>query len=133
MRCSYRGVLRHVNGALSDRVLVPRIAEGDIEAWCAGYYVAIAADMAAWAPLLIALPKMLSSILLYGTSDGEEVINKKELIDQERGAAVDSLVESTREIRAYWLAQRRQALNRGEVPGIMPSRRPAAATNHRRT
>jgi uncharacterized protein len=123
-------IMRHyqyVNGALNDKAYVPRMVDQNIEAWCAGYYVAIAADMAAWAPLLIAQPKMLSTILLFGTTDGEEIIEKQRLTDQGRNAAVNSLVESARAIHAYWLDQRRQALNRGEVPGIMPRRQPARA------
>lgn len=118
---------QHVNDALNDKVYVPRIVERDIEAWCAGYYVAIAADMAAWSPVLIGQPKLLSPILLFGTADGEEVMKMKELTDQERDAAVDSLAETTREIHAYWLAQRRQALSRGEMPGVMRSRTPVRA------
>ena len=31
----------------------------------------IAADMAAWSPVLIAQPKLLSPILLHGTTDGD--------------------------------------------------------------
>ncbi len=115
---------QHVNDALNDKVYVPRIVERDIEAWCAGYYVAIAADMAAWSPLLIAQPKLLSTILVHGTTDGEEITKNMDLTEQERSAAVGSLVESAREIHAFWLEQRRAALNRGEAPAIMPSRTP---------
>jgi uncharacterized protein len=115
---------QHVNDALNDKVYVPRMFEQNVEAWCAGYYVAIAADMAAWAPLLIAQPKLLSTILVHGTTDGEEITKNKDLTDQERSAAVDSLVESAREIHAFWLEQRRAALNRGEAPAIILSRTP---------
>jgi uncharacterized protein len=118
---------QHVNSALNDRTYVPRMADRDIEAWCAGYYVAIATDMAAWTPLLISQPKLFSTILLHGTLDGEEILKKKALTDTERDAAADSLAESARQIHAYWLEQRRRGLNRGETPGIMPSRRPIRA------
>lgn len=123
-------IMRHyqcVNSALNDKLYVPRMAQRGIDAWCAGYYVAIAADMAAWAPLLIAQPKMFSTILLFGTSDGEEIIEKQGMTDQGRSAAGSSLVDSAREIHAHWLDQRRQALSRGEVPGVMPSRQPVRA------
>jgi uncharacterized protein len=112
---------QHVNSALNDRTYVPRIADRDIEGWCAGYYVAIAADMAAWTLLLLSQPKLFSTILLHGTLDGEEILKKKALTGTERDAAVDSLTDSARQIHAYWLDQRRQGLNRGETPGIMPS------------
>ena len=42
----------------------------NIDEWCRRYYVGMAADMAAWTPLLIAQPKLVSTILLYGTWDG---------------------------------------------------------------
>ena len=35
--------------------------------------------MAAWSPLLMAQPKLFSTILLYGTADGDEVLEKKRL------------------------------------------------------
>jgi uncharacterized protein len=118
---------QHVNSALNDGVYLPRMAKRDIDGWCAGYYVAIAADMAGWTPLLVSQPKLLSAILLHGTTDGEEVLKSKTLTDMERDATVDSLTESSRQIHAYWLEQRRQGLNRGETPGIMPSRGPVRA------
>ena len=118
---------QHVNSALNDRNYVPRMADRDIEAWCAGYYIAIAADMAAWTPLLISQPKLFRTILLYGTTDGEDILKTKALTDAECDAAVDSLAESARQIHAFWLEQRRRGLNRGETPGIMPSREPVSA------
>ncbi len=118
---------QHVNSALNDRVYLPRMVDRDVEGWCAGYYAAIAADMAAWTPLLVSQPKLFSTILLHGTTDGEEILKKKALTDTERDAAVNSLTESARQIHAYWLEQRRLGLNRGETPGIMPSREPVRA------
>ncbi len=118
---------QHVNSALNDGVYLPRMVERDIDGWCTGYYVAIAADMAAWTPLLISQPKLLSTILLHGTTDGEEILKKKALTETERDAAADSLADSARQIHSYWLDQRRQGLNRGETPGIMPSRGPVRA------
>lgn len=56
-----------------------------------------------------------------------KILKKKALTDTERDAAADSLAESARQIHAYWLDQRRQGLNRGETPGIMPSRGPVRA------
>jgi len=89
-----------------------------------GYYIGIAADMAAWTPLLVARPKLFSTILLYGTDDGWETLKKKSPSDAEHEAAADSLTETAQQIHAFWLEQRRQGLNRGDVPGIMPSREP---------
>jgi hypothetical protein len=56
--------------------------------------------MAAWTPLLVSQPKLLSTILLHGTTDGEEILKKKALTDTERDAAAASLAESARQIHA---------------------------------
>jgi uncharacterized protein len=118
---------QHVNSALNDRVYLPRMVGRDIEGWCTGYYVAIAADMAAWMPLLVSQPKLFSTILLHGTTDGEMILKKKPLTDAERDDAAESLTDSARLIHAHWLEQRRQGLKRGDAPGIMASRGPVRA------
>lgn len=66
-------------------------------------------------------------ILSHGTSDGEEILKKKTPAEAERNAAVDLLAASARQIHGYCLDQRRQGLNRGDTPGIMPSRQPVRA------
>ena len=128
-------VVRHyqyVNDALNDRTYIPRIMEREhegrmvsiIDEWCMGYYVGIAADMAAWAPLLIGRPKLVSTILLYGTKDGWETLKEKSLTADEHEALAESLTESARAIHAFWLERRHEGINRGDAPGIMPSRAP---------
>ena len=128
-------ILRHyqyVNGALNDRTYEPRLMEREhegrtvtiIDEWCMGYYIGIAADMTAWTPLLVSQPKLFATILLYGTTDGWETLKRKSLSDAEHEAAADSLADCAQQIHAYWLEQRRQGLNRGDAPAIMPSRKP---------
>ena len=95
-----------------------------IDEWCMGYYTGIAANMAAWSPLLIAQPQLLSTILLYGTTDGWETLKKAPLSDAEHEAAAEALADTAAQVHAFWLEQRRAALNRGEAPAIMPSRTP---------
>jgi len=123
---------QHVNGTLNDRTYEPRILEREhegrmisiIDEWCMGYHVAIAADMAAWTPLLISQPKLISTILLYGTADGWATLKEQSLSDAEHEAAADSLKDAAQQIHAFWLERRREALRRGEMPGIMPSYQP---------
>jgi len=123
---------QHVNDSLNDRIYEPRLMEREhegrtvtiIDEWCVGYYIGIAADMAAWTTLLVSQPKLFSTILLYGTTDGWETLKKKPLSDAEHEAATDSLTGTARQIHAFWLEQRRQGLNRGDTPGIMPARVP---------
>jgi len=128
---------QHVNRTLNDRTFEPRLMEREhegrtvtiIDEWCMGYYIGVAADMAAWTPLLVSQPKLMSTSLLYGTDDGWETLKKHPLSDEEHEAAADSLVETVQQIHAFWLEQRRQGLNRGDAPGIMPSREPIRNPN----
>ena len=123
---------QHVNDSLNDGNYEPRLMEREhegrmisiIDEWCMGYHVAIAADMAAWTPLLISQPKLISTILLYGTADGWATLKEQSLSDAEHEAAADSLTDAAQQIHAFWLERRREALRRGEMPGIMPSYQP---------
>ena len=125
---------QHVNDTLNtapedyEPLILQREHEGRmvpiIDEWCMGYYTAIAADLAAWTPLLVSQPEWFSTILQYGTSDGWETLEKKEMDDQQHQAAADSLAGSTRKIHAFWLDHRRQQMSRGEPLGIMPNRLP---------
>ena len=131
-------ILRHyqtVNDALNNQQYEPMILERKhkrrmipiIDEWCMGYCIGIADDDGAWQPLLDAHPEFFKIIALYGTEDGWDTLEKKPLTAKQHGAAADSLAESTRQIRAYWLDQRLQGLARGDMPGIMPSRKPVRA------
>jgi uncharacterized protein len=131
-------ILRHyqyVNGALNDRVYEPLILQRKhmrrivpiIDEWCMGYCIGIEADREAWQPLLDAQPKLFEVILLYGTDDGWEKLQEKPLSDKRHDAAAESLAYSALAIHAHWLELRSQGLNRGDAPGIMPSRGPVRA------
>jgi len=128
-------IIRHyqyVNTSLNDGTYEPRLIEREhegrsipiIDAWCVGYYVAIAADIGAWTPLLVAQPRLFSTILLYGTQDGWETLKNQRLSADAHEAAADSLTDSAQRIHAVWLKQRRQGLDRGVAPRIMPPHRP---------
>ncbi len=98
-------ILRHyqtVNDALNDRTYEPLILQRKhkrrtvpiIDEWCMGYYIGIAADLAAWQPLLDAMPELFKIIRLYGTEDGWESLEKKPLSDKRHDAAAESLADS---------------------------------------
>jgi uncharacterized protein len=127
---------QHVNDTLNTapQDYQPRILEREhegrmvpiIDEWCMGYYTAMAADLSACTPLLISHPQLFSTILRYGTADGLDTMNKPS-DHQQQQAAADSLANSARQIHGFWLDQRRQQMARGDVLGIMPSRRPIRA------
>lgn len=131
-------ILRHyqnVNDTLNDRVYEPLILQRKfkrrmvpiIDEWCMGYCIGINADLEAWQPLIDANPELFKIILLYGTEDGWATLEKKQLTEKRHDAAADSLAHSALAIHAYWLELRRQGPNRGDDPGIMPSREPVRA------
>lgn len=94
-----------VNDALNDQTFEPRMA--DPHAWCRGYLVGFAANMNDWAPMMLAQPELLKTILLYGNKvDAEEV-------------ATGSIAETARQIHAFWLEQRRSGLLTGNMLGIV--------------
>ena len=110
----------------------PRIMEREhegrmipiIDEWCMGYYLGMAADLKARTPLLLSQPKLFSTILLYGTDDGWQTLKKKPYDAAQHQAMADSLADSARQIHAFWLAQRREQIARGEMPGIKRRQEP---------
>ena len=97
-----------------------RQIEGDtipvIDEWCMGYYKGISLDLAGWTPLLVSQPALFSSILLYGTEEGWEQLQRKKLSVAEHEAIADSLGDSARAIHALWLQQRRKQAGGGQMP-----------------
>lgn len=90
------------------------------EMWCVGYYKGIAVDIRAWAPLLLGQPELLSTVLLYGTADGEEALERLSPDDVEHKAAGEGLADMVRRVHAHWLAQRSQQEAGGLVQRPMP-------------
>ena len=131
-------IMRHyqtVNEALSNQQYEPMTLERKhkrrmipiIDEWCMGYAIEIQADLAAWKPLLDSKPELFKIIMLYGTEDGWDTLERKPLTARQHEAAATSLSNSARLIHAYWLDQRLQGMARGDMPGIMPSRQPVRA------
>lgn len=130
-------IIRHwnsVNDMLNDasagyEPLIPeRESDGRvisvIDDWCEGYYKGISVDRTAWAPLLEEHPEWFTVIMLYGTEEGwDELERRKDSLDQHQALAV-SLVRSVQNIHHYWVEQRRLQIGRGGMPGVMAQREP---------
>ena len=120
----YQSVNETLNTAPQD--YEPRIMQSEhegrmipiIDEWCMGYYRGMAIDLQAWTPLLLSQPRLFATILLYGTDDGGETLKKQKIDLDQHQAQADSLVDSARQIHAFWLAQRKAQIARGEMPGI---------------
>lgn len=98
-----------------------------LDDWCMGYYAAMRIDMEAWSPLLVGNPEWLTTVLLYGTEDGLEHLEKFSAGLQPHLAAVDTLPEQVRAIHAHHLARRTGHMAGGPSPttlqGSVPLRR----------
>lgn len=95
-----------------------------IDEWCTGYYKGLSLDLAAWTPLLMGQPKLLTTILLYGTDDGWEALKIKNLNLDEHEAMAHSLEDTARQVHAYWLLQRRARQASGEMPVLQRRHEP---------
>lgn len=119
---------QHVNDTLNHcpQDYEPRVMEREheggvisiIDEWCMGYYLGMAADLQAWTPLLLGQPELFTAILLYGTDDGWQTLKDRDYAAEQHEAMADSLADSARKIHAFWLAQRKEQIARGEMPGV---------------
>ena len=83
-------LMRHMNdiaGTLHEApedyepLLMENPNDGDpipiIDDWCAGFMKGVHLDRDGWLPVLAGKPEWLSTILLYGTEEGWDVLEKK--------------------------------------------------------
>lgn len=90
-----------------------------IDEWCSGFMKGVELDAEGWAPLLVGKPEWMSTILLYGTEDGWEVLEAKKLALDEHKALADGLADTVRNIHALWLEQRREPIARSVLPDVV--------------
>ena len=90
-----------------------------IDDWCAGFMKGVHLDRDGWLPVLAGKPEWLSTILLYGTEEGWEALERKKLSLDQHKTLADGLADSVRTIHAYWLAQRRRQSATGTGSGVV--------------
>lgn len=125
-------LMRHINdiaATLDDApedyepLLLENPNDGDpipiIDEWCSGFMKGVELDAEGWAPLLVGKPEWMSTILLYGTEDGWEVLEAKKLALDEHKALADGLADTVRNIHALWLEQRREPITRSVLPDVV--------------
>jgi uncharacterized protein len=98
-----------------------------IDEWCSGFMKGVHLDSDGWLPVVVGKPDWMSTITLYGTEEGWEVLEKKNLSLDEHGALAAGLAGAVQQIHAYWLEQRREEITGGtlpEVEGREPVRNP---------
>jgi uncharacterized protein len=99
-----------------------------IDERCIGYCKGLAVDRAAWTPLTARHPEWFTVILLYGTEDGWNELERRHDSLYQQKIFADSLVDSVRNIHRYWVEQRRAQIARGEVPGVIGRSEPLRRT-----
>ena len=76
-------------------------------------------DPSGWLPVAAGRPDWISTILLYGTEEGWEVLKKKNQSLDEHKALAGGLAGTVRNIHALWLEQRRKQMAEGTMPGVV--------------
>jgi len=109
-------------------LILERKADGQtipiLDSWCSGYYKGIVVDRARWKPLLDTHPEWFTAIILYGTKDGWDELERRQDSIVQHHTFADSLASSVRNIHRYWLEQRRLQIARGEMPTVIASSEP---------
>jgi uncharacterized protein len=90
-----------------------------LDEWCSGFMKGVKLDDEGWLPLIAGKPDWLSTILLYGTEEGWEALEKKNLSPDEHKALAEGLAGTVRKIHSFWLEQRRKQIAQGEYPQVL--------------
>jgi uncharacterized protein len=90
-----------------------------LDEWCSGFMKGVQLDSEGWLPVTVGKPDWMSTIMLYGTAEGWEVLKKKNLSLAEHKALADGLPATVRKIHAVWLEQRRKHTEEGTLPDIV--------------
>lgn len=83
-----------------------------IDEWCTGYLRAVEIDDRLWKPLLDAKPEVLEPLVLYGTEEGWERLERLPQTLDAHDARVSAVLDSVRDIYRFWTSRRREELAR---------------------
>jgi len=90
-----------------------------IDEWCSGFMTGVQLDSTGWQPLLSKHPEWLAPMILYGTPEGWDALEKEKLSLAEHKALADSLGDMVRELYAYWSGQRETQRASGCMPDVV--------------
>jgi len=76
-------------------------------------------DSDGWLSVVVGKPDWMSTITLYGTEDGWEALEKKNLSLDEHKALAAGLAGTVRKIHAWWLEQCRRQITDGTLPDVV--------------
>ena len=98
-----------------------------IDEWCSGFMKGVQLDSEGWLPVVAGKPSWMSTLMLYGTKEGWEALEKKNLSLDEHRALAAGLAGAVQRIHAFWLEQRREQIAHGALPEVVrraPTRNP---------
>ncbi|MGH6820069.1 MAG: UPF0149 family protein [Methylocella sp.] len=90
-----------------------------LDEWCSGFMKGVQLDSQGWLPLIAGKPDWMSTIMLYGTEEGWETLERKNLSLAEHIALAGGLAGTVQKIHGLWLAQRREQIAKGSLPGVV--------------
>jgi len=90
-----------------------------LDEWCSGFMKGVELDYDGWLPVIAGKPDWMSTILLYGTEEGWEALEKKNLSLAEHKALAEGLAGTVQKIHALWLEQRRKQIAEGALPKVV--------------
>lgn len=90
-----------------------------IDEWCMGYMKGVQLDLEGWLPVTGGKPDWLSTILLYGTAEGWELLMKDTLSLDEHRELATGLADMVRNVHALFLEQRKKEMAGGQRPGVI--------------
>jgi len=89
-----------------------------IDQWCVGYMKGVSLDPQGWLPVTAGHPEWMSTILLYGTEEGWEQLERRNLSIEEHRQIAAGLADAVRKIHAHFLEQRKAMTAAGSAQVI---------------
>lgn len=90
-----------------------------LDEWCMGFMKGVGLDSEGWLPVVAGKPDWLSTIILYGTEEGWDILKKKNLSLDEHKELAAGLSDTVRKIHALFLEQRKQGMVEGKLPEVL--------------
>jgi uncharacterized protein len=113
----------HQDPDLYEPLLMENPNKGDpipiLDEWCMGYMKGVQLDPEGWLLATAGKPNWLSTIGLYGTAEGWEVLEKRNLSLDEHRELAAGLADTARKVHALYLEQRRKKIAGGQLPSLI--------------
>lgn len=90
-----------------------------LDEWCSGFMKGVGLDTEGWMPVVVGKPDWLSTIMLYGTEEGWDALEEKNLSLNEHRALAAGLAGTVRNLHACFLEQREKEIAEGKLPGVV--------------